>query len=344
MRKIMIVMIFSAFLMAACQSPVEITGTRPSVIEDVITEPSPTQMIEEPPVLPTETEEAMRDFEGTIAFYSDMAGNPDIYVIQADGTGLTQLTDNVAFDDSPDLSPDGTRVVFLSARNDPDPQFPNFKYDIYMVNIDGSGLTQLTATDEAEDHPSWSADGTRILFDADYDNDGYFEIYTMRVDGRDLIRLTEGQHNDQFGEWAPDGQTIAFASDRNGNWDIYLMGSDGSDQRALTDQANWEVFPTWSPDGEWIAYVGLVPGSGNTDVYVMNASGSDPVQVTNDAGFDENPTFSPDGGWIAYQSQSGGDFEILVTAFKEEVGTFQLYPFSSDELWPSWGPQFDISD
>ncbi len=335
MRKTLIVLALGTFMIVSCQSQVKKTGS--STSEEKIATPASTQTAEERSVLPTKTADAAPNFDGTIAFFSDMAGNPDIYVIQADGTGLTQLTDDLAFDDSPDLSPDSSRVVFLSARNDPDPQFPNFKYDIYLVNIDGTGLTQLTATDEAEDHPSWSPDGEWILFDADYDGDGFFEIYSMAVDGRDLIRLTEGPHNDQFGEWSPDGKTIAFASDRSGNWDIYLMQSDGTGQQALTDQSNWEVFPTWSPDGAWIAYVGLVPGSGNTDVFVMNTSGSYLFQVSNGSGFDENPTFSPDGKWIAYQAQMGGDFDIFVTAFHGDGETYEMFSFPSDELWPSWG-------
>ena len=63
--------------------------------------------------------------EGVIAFYSDVNGNLEIYIIQADGSDLIRLTNDPAFDDSPALSPDGSRVVFLSARDDPNPAFPD---------------------------------------------------------------------------------------------------------------------------------------------------------------------------------------------------------------------------
>ena len=321
-------------IVSACRPEGDVTSQAADA--EPISETGSTQMVEATELLPTVTEDSQPDFEGTIAFYSDMAGNPDIYVVQADGTGLTQLTDDPAFDDSPDLSPDGRRVVFLSARNDPDPQFPQFKYDIYVVNVDGTNLTQLTTTEVGEDHPSWSPDGSRILFDADYDGDGFYEIYSLAADGTDLARLTAGQQNDQFGDWSPSGDRIAFSSDRNGSWDIFVMNADGSEETPLTNDEDWELFPAWSPDGNWIAYNGLTPGSRNTDVFVMSSDGLDMVQLTSESGFDENPSWSLDGEWIAYQHQSGGDFELYAVN-PDNLEILQLFSFPSDELWPSWG-------
>lgn len=322
-------------MFSACQSALDETSQVTS--EEPTHTPSLAATLEVTEMQPTATVSNRPQFEGTIAFYSDMAGNPDIYVIQADGTGLTQLTDDPAFDDSPDLSPSGTRVVFLSARNDPDPQFPNFKYDIYVVNIDGTGLTQLTATEAGEDHPSWSPDESRILFDADYDGDGFYEMYSMAADGTDLVRLTTGAHNDQFGEYSPDGEQIAFSSDRSGNWDIYKMDTDGGNQVALTDYDQWALFPTWSPDGQWIIFVVMVPGSGRSNIFGVDVDGGNLARETWGSGYNENPTFSPDGQWIAYQSNPAGHFDIYVTAFNSEHHPYRMFNYPSDELWPSWG-------
>jgi len=125
-------------------------------------------------LIPTETasptETAVREKEteppanGLIAFYWDRDGNPDIYVIGVDGSGLVRLTNDPAFDDSPAISPDGKRIAFLTARHDPNPQFPNLKYEIYVVDVDGSNLRRLTHTEAAEDHPAWSPDGRKIIF------------------------------------------------------------------------------------------------------------------------------------------------------------------------------------
>jgi TolB protein len=270
-----------------------------------------------------------------IAFYSDRDGNPEIYVIHPDGSALRRLTFDPGFDDSPAISPDGHWVAFLSARHDPQPRFPDLKYEIYIVDINGKNLQRLTNTDAAETHPAWSPDNTKISFDADYDEDGYYEIYCMNADGSGVQRLTDNQANDQFADWSPDGRQIAFSSDRHGNWDLFLMDADGGNQCALTDTPQWEVFPAWSPDASQIAFTGLKPGSRNTDVYIMNSDGSNIRQLTNRPGFDENPSWSPDGTQIAYQVEIGGNFEIYIM---NADGSNQ-HPFSpnvSDDLWPSW--------
>ncbi len=273
--------------------------------------------------------------EDRIAFYSDRDGNPEIYMIDPDTGETIQLTDDPAFDDSPELSPDGSRIVFLTARHDPLPEFPNLKYEIYIIDIDGSNLTRLTTTDAAEDHPSWSPDGDRILFDADYDQDGLYEIYVMNADGSSLTRLTFNESSDQFADWSPDGARIAYSSYSAGDWDIYVMDADGRNPHQLTDSSKWELFPDWSPDGAEIAFNGLVSHSGNTDIFVMNTDGSEVHQLTDEPGFDENPAWSPDGSQIAFQTNRDGNFEIYVM----NADGSEAHPLavnSADELWASW--------
>ena len=320
-------------LCVACQ-PVESTiQPAADTTEDIIV---PTETAQ--PIPPTNIPLPDKELEltmGVLAFYSDRDGNPEIYTIKTDGSDLTRLTNDPAFDDSPAISPDGTQIVFLTARHDPSPNFPNLKYEIYVMNIDGSNPRRLTTTESAEDHPAWSPDGQKILFDADYDGDGFFEIYTMNPDGANVTRLTFGMANDQFADWSPDGTQIAFSSDRSGNWDIFVMDRDGSAQQPLTSSPDWELFPAWSPDGSQIAFNRLAPRSRNTDIFLMNADGSDVRQLTNIQGFDENPTWSPDGSQIAFQTQRDGNFEIY---FMHRDGTEQ-HPMTSNsynDFWPSW--------
>ena len=290
---------------------------------------------------PTETAVPEKEIQppanGLIAFYSDRDGNPEIYVMGADGSGLARLTNDPASDDSPAISPDGTQIVFLTARHDPSPQFPDLKYEIYVMDIDGSNPRRLTHTEAAEDHPAWSPDGSGIIFDADYDGDGFYEIYTMQLDGTEVTRLTFNAANDQFAEWSPDGSQIAFSSDRQGNWDIFVMNADGSNQQPLTSSTNWELFPAWSPDGTQLAFNGLVPRSRNTDIFVMNADGSGMRQLTDSPRFDESPAWSLDGSQIVFQTQRDGNFELYVmNGDGSEQRPLAAHP--ADELWPSWGP------
>ena len=332
LSRLMVPLLLISMLWTGCQG----ASVAPSA---TLEQQLPATLTLPPPPSPTPTPEAESVITpgGQIAFYSDRDGNLEIYIMNADGSQVTRLTNDPAFDDSPALSPDGARIAFLTGRHDPAPRLPDLKYELYLVNSDGSALRRLTTTEAAEGHPAWSPDGTRIVFDADYDGDGYAEIYAMDVENLEVTRLTSSTANDQFADWSPDGRQIAFASDRNGNWDIFVMQSDGSDQHALTDSLDWELFPAWSPDGTRIAFNGLAPRSRNTDIFVMRADGSDVRQLTDAPGFDENPTWSPDGSAIAFQAQRDGNFELYMMA-PDGLTLNPLAPSPSDELWPSWGP------
>ena len=323
---------FAIFLVAC--APDQPTSLQTPIAVNNVTTPTaiPTPSIEATNTSPTSSTDNM---SGILAFYSDRDGNPEIYVMHPDGSGLIRLTNDPAVDDSPAISPDGSRVAFLTARHDPNPRFPDLKYEIYIINIDGSNPRRLTTTEAAEDHPAWSPDGKKLIFDADYDEDGFYEIYTINSDGSNLIRLTSIAANDQFADWSPDGSQIAFSSDRNGNWDIFVMDADGSNLRQLTDNPDWELFPAWSPDGTKIAFNGLQPNSRNTDVFVMNSDGSNIRQLTTSSSFDENPAWSPDGGQIAFQTQREGNFK-LYTMDPDGGNQHLLTDDSRDDLWPSW--------
>ena len=85
---------------------------------------------------------------GRIAFVSDRDGNVEIYVMDADGSNLTNLTNNPAYDWLPVWSPDGSRIAFVSDRDG--------NWEIYVVDADGSNLTNLTNNPADDLLPAWS--------------------------------------------------------------------------------------------------------------------------------------------------------------------------------------------
>src|SRR6266581_3526303 len=98
---------------------------------------------------------------GAIIFHSDRAGTFDIFVMNADGSGVTQLTNTTGQDFDPFWSPDGRRIAFVSNRNGND--------DVFIMNADGSGVVQLTDNPAVDDPTAWSPDGKQILFRSDRD-------------------------------------------------------------------------------------------------------------------------------------------------------------------------------
>jgi dipeptidyl aminopeptidase/acylaminoacyl peptidase len=143
--------------------------------------------------------------QGRIAFESDLDCYHEIYVMNADGSGQTRLTDTDDLNLSPSWSPDGSRIAFMSNRDG--------NTEINVMNADGSGQTRLTDTDNVNHSPSWSPDGSRIAFTSD--RDGYGEIYVMNADGSGQTRLTDtddlnySPHHSP--SWSPDGSRIVLA-------------------------------------------------------------------------------------------------------------------------------------
>ena len=174
---------------------------------------------------------------GQIAFEAYRDGNSEIYVMNADGSGVTRLTNNSTGDYDPAWSPDGRRIAFGASRDG--------NLEIYVMNADGSGVTNLTNNPAYDSRPAWSPGGRFVAFDS-Y-RDGNFEIYFMKADGSAVTRLTNNPALDSHPAWSPDGRRIAFKSDRDGNFEIYVLG--GVTTR-LTNNPARDSHPAWSyPDG-----------------------------------------------------------------------------------------------
>jgi Tol biopolymer transport system component len=249
-----------------------------------------------------------------IAFMSDRDGDYDIYVMDADGTHLQQLTDNDDWDGVPAWSPDGKRIAFMSHRDGVNA--------IFVMDADGTNVQQLTDPIVGT-QPSWSPDGNRIAFSSNRDGD--FDIFVMDADGTHVQQLTDNDDWDTSPTWSPDGKRIAFSSwvpaaaiYRDGDFHIFVMDADGSHLQQLklmvsrSDQ--WDTNPSWSPDGKRIAFARNRYGI--NAIFVMDADGTNVQQLTEHvgrhAGGDANPTWSPDGKRIAFSSERYGDSEIFV--------------------------------
>ena len=181
----------------------------------------------------------------------------DLYLINADGSGLRQLTSGPTEDTEAAWSPDGRRIAFT-------------RYDhnrawwgsagIYLINADGTGLVRLSLDADSiyDAHPTWSADGTRLAFSSRRDvNPGSVptrtEIWTMRMDGTDLVRLTFLNSITVEPAWSPDGSRIAYVAPNPeaGDGSIYVMQADGTNPRAVLTGGDLRA-PAWSPDGRRI--------------------------------------------------------------------------------------------
>ena len=162
----------------------------------------------------------------------------EIMIMDADGTSRhVLLPANGVFNIEPRISPDGTKIVFMSNRDR--------SQQIYVMNADGTHITKITDQGSNGD-PNWSPDGARLSFGSTREGGGRLNIYTMKPDGSDIRPLTYFLPPVEAGDtgWSPDGKTIAFERDVNGRGqsdteakaEIWTVASDGSGQAVSTHQ------------------------------------------------------------------------------------------------------------
>jgi len=277
-----------------------------------------------------------------IAFASDRDGNFEIYVMNADGSEQTRLTDNDAFDGYPAWSPDGTKIAFASDRE------RNGHLEIYVMHADGTGQHNLTYTPELwlNSEPAWSPDGSKIAYGEGDPLNNSWEIYVMNADGTGQTQLTDFYPSDSSPTWSPDGSKIAFESVKgNGHGTIYSIDAEPGgylgEMTGLTKLSNPDPYvewddrdPAWSPDGSKIAFS---ENHGGRGIFVMNADGSGQTRLSDYPSSDRNPAWSPGGSKIVFMSDRDGNYEIYVM---NADGTGQ-HSLTDDEGYnrdPAWSP------
>jgi Tol biopolymer transport system component len=261
--------------------------------------------------------------EGKILFLSNREGSAAIYIMNADGSNQTKLISNSQYSiEDFAVSPDGKKIVY-SAPGCVEPD--GWKEDIYIINIDGSGLVKLTEDPERDINPSWSPDGKKIAFASK--RDGIFNIYVMNADGSNQTRLTV--FNALQPAWSPDGKKIAFIL----LGDVYVMNADGSNQTRLTNSRTQKGYPAWLPDGKKIAFVL------DKDLYLIDANGRNLIRLTYNGAisdFRRPIAWSPDGRKIAFTSNCEGSDQIYVM---NADGTNQIKLTKEGRNWsPCWMP------
>ena len=263
---------------------------------------------------------------GSILFVSNRDGQMSLYKTTPTGVEAVRLTTNGSEAINPILSPDRTRVAFVSTVGD--------NTDIYILDLNTLVATRLTNAPERDSAPSWSPNGQQIVFESF--RDGNLEIYIANADGSNQTRLTNDPAGDHTPVWSPVNNEIAFVSNRFGNSDILLLTPNGQ-VNTLTTNVAADSAPAWSPDGRFVAYKTAVGHLAN--LCIIGRDGLNQVCI-NSTPFEFGvPVWSPDGNWIAVHARHGEN-EYGITAFNIVDGRIVRIsaPGINARGTPSWSP------
>lgn len=218
------------------------------------------------------------------------------------------------------FSPDGRRITFQA--------YPAGKqdYQIYVMNVDGTGLEMVSTGQGATTCAYFHPDGTKLLFASNhldprpatlpedirakaeqagmrnyawsfYPGMDMFE-YTFAT--RQLKRLTDADGYDAEGSYSPDGRQIVFTSMRDGNQEIYICDADGGSPRRITNVAGYDGGPFFSPDGRRIVYRSDRVGDGNMQIFVNTIDGANEKAITGNDVLNWCPYWHPSGRYLIF--------------------------------------------
>jgi Tol biopolymer transport system component len=237
---------------------------------------------------------------------------------------------------SPTVTGGSLQIAFVSDRTG----LPQ----IWLMNLDGSGLVQLTNIEEGACQPEWSPTGEQLIFISpcageleEYPGAGLFII---NADGTGITPVIGSRNGDYDPDWSPDGSQIVFTSLRNNNPQVFLLNLDDNTVIAMTDVGFKNFQPAWSNDGTKIAFIS--GRRGPFQIWLMDPDGQNQIGFSRSASLkDTNPVWSPDDANILFtQRELPNGFPVIVVAPLADEGfsEFRLTTVNSPSRAADYSP------
>ena len=232
----------------------------------------------------------------TIVFQRDSTGaESSIYTMNDDATNVTRLRAG----ERPAWSPDHSKIVFEASNT------------VFIMNADGTGAKGLTGV-SGDKQPSFTADGTQVVFTHENAKTGSSEIFTINADGTNRRLLMKvAKTSLHFPRMSPDGTKLAVTALPARKIDSYIAVMDLATGRrtVVVDGPNLESAAAWSPDSKRLAFLTGVLDKGQC-IGIVNADGTNLKNFTNDVAFCSTVSWSPDGKELAFTSITAGSAGI----------------------------------
>jgi TolB protein len=244
-------------------------------------------------------------FGTKIIFVSNRSGskNKEIWMMDPDGSNQRQVTRFNSLSIQPAISPDSTKIAFVS--------YSGGNPGIFVFSVDPiRRLPFYNQVASVNETPEFTPDGKRIVYSSSAS--GWAQIYVANLDGSGLKRISSSQAIEVEPKVNPKtGNDIAFVSGRSGPQQIYRMNMDGADVERLTPGEGEASNPSWNPDGQHLAFSWTRGyATGNFNIFWMDVATRNYVQLTHSEGRNENPSWAPDGRHIVFMSTRTGSPQI----------------------------------
>ncbi len=247
---------------------------------------------------------------------------------------------------------------------------------IYVMDMDGYNPFPVTKNKSLNLSPSWSPNGSQLVFTSYLKGDP--DLYIATLGSKSMRKITSRMGSNITPSWSPNGSHIAFASSITGISNLFSVAPNGGKAHRLTNSRTIDISPCYSPDGGSIVFASERAGGlhlyrigasgsdarrltfvgyqndmpswspmgdkiafagrdmGTFDIFIMNADGTNIQRLTIGSGSNENPSFSPDGRLITFSSTRAGGPTIFLM---RADGSNQMRISKGNGLLPSWGPQ-----
>jgi len=264
-------------------------------------------------------------FATKVCFVTKNTNRFELQVADADGYNPEFILAHKEPIISPQWSPDGTRIAYVS--------FERRKPIVFVHNLLDGTRTVLANFEGSNSAPAWSPDARKLA--VVLTKDGSSNIYTINVDGSGLARFTNTQAIDTEPNFSRDGRYILFTSDRAGSPQIYRMRADGEGEaERMTFEGSYNVTPRHSPDGK--SFIFIHRNEGRFNVAAVDL-GSRQMQILTAGSLDQSPTFAPNGKMILYASEVKG--RGILAAVSSDGRIKQRFTAQSGDIRePAWGP------
>lgn len=213
-----------------------------------------------------------------------------------------------------------SKVAFISAQTG--------QKELYVMDIDGANIKQLSQDKTISNGPSWSHDGKMIAYTS-YKS-GYPDVYLVKLDANTRTRIAFFPGINSGPSFSPDDSKIALTLSKDGNPEIYVMPTNGGTPDRLTRSRGAETSPSWSKDGSQIVYSS--DDRGTPQLFLIPAFGGEATRLVTGSAFNTEPTFSPDGTKIAYTLRAGS-FQVGVYDIANRSGQTVSPGIGEDPSW-----------